>query len=155
MKTISVSSPQIKELIVKKIGKNLLWGLEKVIARYSLVPNTPFLSSEQFEWTQSLENNWQAIRNELDVILQYTEQIPRFQDISEDQARNVSKDDLWKTFFLYGYGVKMEQNCSYCRILLNISSREPNWRSPTCTEISLHPTSSNLSEPGRRFILVV
>ncbi len=114
MKTISVSSPQIKEVIVKKIGKNLLWGLEKVITRYSLVPNTPFLSSEEFEWTQTLEQNWQAIRNELDVILQYTEQLPRFQDISEDQGRNISKDDLWKTFFLYGYGVKMEQNCDYC-----------------------------------------
>ena len=99
MKTISVSSPQIKELIVKKIGRNFLWGLEKVISRYSLVPNTPFLSSKQFEWTHALETNWQAIREELDVILQYTEQLPRFQDISEDQGRNISKDDLWKTFF--------------------------------------------------------
>ena len=114
MKTISVSSPQIKELIVKKIGRNFLWGLEKVISRFSLVPNTPFLSSEQFEWTQTLEKNWQAIREELDIILQYTEQLPRFQDISEDQGRNISKDDLWKTLFLYGYGVKMEQNCEYC-----------------------------------------
>jgi len=61
MKTISVSSPQIKELIVKKIGRNFLWGLEKVISRYSLVPNTPFLSSKQFEWTHALETNWQAI----------------------------------------------------------------------------------------------
>lgn len=114
MKIISVSPTQIKEVIIQKFGKNFLWGLEKVIARYSLVPNTPFLPSEQFEWTQTLEQNWQAIRSELDVILQYTEQLPRFQDISEDQGRNISKDDLWKTFFLYGYGVKMEQNCDYC-----------------------------------------
>jgi len=132
MKTISVSSPQIKELIVKKIGRNFLWGLEKVISRYSLVPNTPFLSSKQFEWTHALETNWQAIREELDVILQYTEQLPRFQDISEDQGRNISKDDLWKTFFLYGYGVKMEQNCEYCpettRIIPLVSRENDDFR---------------------------
>ena len=25
-----------------------------------------------------------------------------------------SQDNLWKTFFLYGYGAKMQQNCDYC-----------------------------------------
>lgn len=114
MKTIRVSPPQIREIIVRKVGKNLVWGLEKVIARFSLVPNTPFLESEQFDWVPTLESQWQSIRDELDVILQYTEQLPRFQDISPDQARKISQDNLWKTFFLYGYGVKMKQNCDYC-----------------------------------------
>ncbi|MEM8672361.1 MAG: aspartyl/asparaginyl beta-hydroxylase domain-containing protein [Cyanobacteria bacterium P01_G01_bin.67] len=114
MKTMGISPFQIRELIVKKIGKNLLWGLEKVIARYSLVANTPFLVSEQFPWVLTLEQNWQVIRDELDVILEYADQLPRFQDISPDQGRSISKDNLWKTFFLYGYGVKMQQNCNYC-----------------------------------------
>lgn len=114
MKIISVSTPQIRELVVNQLGKKIIWGLEKLIARYSLVPNTPFLSSEQFDWTSTLEQNWQLIRDELDVLLQYTNELPRFQDISPDQGKSISKDDLWKTFFLYGYGVKMEQNCDYC-----------------------------------------
>ncbi|MGF1589763.1 MAG: aspartyl/asparaginyl beta-hydroxylase domain-containing protein [Pleurocapsa sp.] len=114
MKLIKVSPPQIREILVKKIGKNILWGLEKVIARYSLVPNTPFLPAKQFSWVPTLEQNWQTIRNELDVILQYTDELPRFQDISPDQGQNISQDNLWKTFFLYGYGVKMQQNCDYC-----------------------------------------
>lgn len=114
MKTISISPPQIREIIVRKVGKNALWGLEKVISRFSLVPNTPFFASEQFDWVPTLEENWKAIADELEVILQYTEQLPRFQDISPDQANQISQDNLWKTFFLYGYGVKMEQNCSYC-----------------------------------------
>lgn len=114
MKISEFSQPQLRELVVKKLGKNILWGLEKIIARYSLVPDTPFLSSAQFDWASILEQNWSKIREELDVVLQYTDELPRFQDISPDQGNNISQDNLWKTFFLYGYGAKMEQNCSYC-----------------------------------------
>lgn len=114
MRAINLSPWEIRELVVKKIGKNLLWGLEKIISRFSLVPTTPFLDSAQFSWVATLESNWQAIRDELDQVLVYTEQLPRFQDISPDQGRSISKDNLWKTFFLYGYGVKMAQNCQYC-----------------------------------------
>ena len=114
MKTMKLSQPQLREIIVQKLGKNILWGLEKIISRYSLVEDTPFFESKRFDWTSTLEQNWRQIRNELDVVLQYTDELPRFQDISPDQSVNISKDSLWKTFFLYGYGVKMEQNCSYC-----------------------------------------
>ncbi|MEO0834856.1 MAG: aspartyl/asparaginyl beta-hydroxylase domain-containing protein, partial [Cyanobacteria bacterium J06642_3] len=125
MKMIRVSPPQIREIIVKKIGKNILWELEKVVARYSLVANTPFLSSSQFDWVTNLEQNWQLIRDELDVILEYTDQLPRFQDISPDQAASISKDNLWKTFFLYGYGAKMQQNCDYCPETTRIIEQVP------------------------------
>lgn len=109
-----ISLPKIRELIVHQLGRKIVWGLEKFISRYSLVANTPFLASEQFDWVPILEENWQAIRAELDVILQYTDHLPRFQDISPDQGMNISQDNRWKTFFLYGYGVKMSQNCDYC-----------------------------------------
>ncbi|MEM7593953.1 MAG: aspartyl/asparaginyl beta-hydroxylase domain-containing protein [Cyanobacteria bacterium P01_A01_bin.83] len=111
--------------MVKKIGKNILWGLEKVIARYSLVANTPFLLSSQFDWVTNLEQNWQVIRDELDVMLKYTDQLPRFQDISPDQGVSISKDNLWKTFFLYGYGAKMQQNCDYCPETTRIIEQVP------------------------------
>ncbi|MEL6439924.1 MAG: aspartyl/asparaginyl beta-hydroxylase domain-containing protein [Cyanobacteria bacterium J06621_8] len=114
MREIKVSPLQIRELLVKKVGKNLLWGLERIISRFSLVPTTPFLNSKEFDWIPRLEENWETVRGELDQILQYTDDLPRFQDISPDQAGSISKDNLWKTFFLYGYGVKMEQNCQYC-----------------------------------------
>lgn len=124
MKATKSFSFSIREAIVNKLGKNIIWSLEKFITRYSLVANTPFLDKAEFPWVETLESNWQTIRKELDVILNYSDNLPRFQDISPDQARNVSKDDLWKTFFLYGYGVKMQQNCTYCpettRIIENI-----------------------------------
>ena len=107
-------SLQIREIILDRLGKKLLWNLERFIIRYSLVENTPFLNSKQFSWKPLLEENWLAIAKELDAILQYADELPRFQDISPDQAKNISKDNLWKTFFLYGYGVKLEQNCEAC-----------------------------------------
>lgn len=114
METTKVSQSPIREVIVNKLGKNIVWWLEKFISRYSLIENTPFLDPEQFNWVSGLEKDWLTITNELNEILQYTDDLPRFQDISPDQGRNISQDNLWKTFFLYGYGVKMDQNCGYC-----------------------------------------
>ena len=128
MKTLKFSPPNLRELVVKNWGKKALWGLEKLIAHYSLVPNTPFLASAQFPWASLLEQNWQEIREELDVVLQYENQLPRFQDISPDQANSISRDNLWKTFYLYGYGVKMEQNCNYCPQTTQIIEQIPGMK---------------------------
>lgn len=113
MKRTTTFQSSLREVIVGKLGKNILWGLEKFLTRYSLVATTPFLESSQFSWVSLLESNWQVIKEELNLILHYTEHLPSFQDISPDQAR-ITQDNLWKTFFLYGYGVKMQRNCDYC-----------------------------------------
>ncbi|MEO1693053.1 MAG: aspartyl/asparaginyl beta-hydroxylase domain-containing protein [Cyanobacteria bacterium J06631_6] len=128
MKTLKFSPPQVRELLVNNLGRKALWGLEKFIARYSLVPNTPFLSSTQFSWISLLEKNWQTITEELEVVLQYENELPRFQDISPDQGKNISRDNLWKTFFLYGYGVKMSQNCDYCPQTTRIIEQIPGMK---------------------------
>jgi beta-hydroxylase len=41
------------------------------------------------------------------------EDIPNFQDLSEAQ-RVLTEGDQWKTFWLYGYGQKAEENCARC-----------------------------------------
>jgi beta-hydroxylase len=102
-----------KRKFVKDLGGNVLWKLERFMAKHSKVSNAPFLDPYQFEWANFLEQNWRIIRDELDQILQFKESIPRFQDISEDQ-KSISKDDDWRTFFLYGFGYKAEINCSRC-----------------------------------------
>jgi ornithine lipid ester-linked acyl 2-hydroxylase len=104
---------KIRSFLVYKIGKKVIFWLENLIGRYSLIGNNFFFEPHDFAWVSQLEENWQPIRKELDVILESTEQLPGFHDISQDQNR-LSGDGLWKTFFLYGYGIKMEQNCQYC-----------------------------------------
>ncbi len=106
--------PSIRNFLIYQIGAPLLQQFEKLIPRYSRVGTTPFLDSSEFAWTQTLEKHWHIIYQELEQVLLYRESLPNFQDISPDQATVTSTDDRWKTYFLYGYGVRAEQNCQRC-----------------------------------------
>lgn len=95
------------------VGLWIIKRLEKFISRYSLVEDKPVFAPGDFPWTVLLENNWRTIREELDKIIKEYDQLPNFQDISRDQV-NISNDTRWKTFFLYGYGYRMDRNCRLC-----------------------------------------
>lgn len=98
---------------LKQLGHAGLHALDTLYGRFSKVGDKPVHDPSIFSWTRSLEDNWRAIRDELDEILQHREALPNFHDITED-ASTISQDDDWKTFFLYGYGVKAEENCARC-----------------------------------------
>ncbi len=99
--------------ILLKQGGNLLLFLEKYIAHASLVGNKPFFDIQQFEWISRIESEWLSIRQELDKVLQYSEELPNFQDISKDQY-SITQDNLWKTYMLYAFGIKSYKNCTRC-----------------------------------------
>lgn len=95
------------------LGLWIIKRLEKAILRYSTVGDSPFFEPRQFAWVAELEANWLSILKELEVVLHDGDRLPNFQDISKDQ-RNITQDDKWKTFFLFGYGYKMDNNCARC-----------------------------------------
>lgn len=105
---------KFRKILIYNIGVKLLWYFEKLIPNYSLIGNTAFFDPYQFDWAKELEANSILIRKELDEILKHRDNLPNFQDISPDQADYTSPDDLWKTYFLYGYGMKGEKNCEMC-----------------------------------------
>ena len=94
-------------------GEALVRSLEANIARHSLVDDRPFLAPGTFPWITDLEAHWPVIRQELDDVLHLVESLPNFQDISADQS-SITNDNLWKTFFFYGYGFKAKRNCLRC-----------------------------------------
>lgn len=98
---------------VRNVGGKALRTLESIIARGSIIGNTPFFENDVFPWTEKLEKNHGLIRTELQNVLKQIEEIPNFQDISKDQV-SITKDNNWKTFFLYGMGYKTERNCARC-----------------------------------------
>ena len=98
---------------LKQLGHAGMHALDGVYGHFSTVGDRPVHSPDLFEWTSMLEDNWTIMREELDDILQYREALPSFHDIAED-ASTISQDDDWKTFFLYGYGEKAEENCARC-----------------------------------------
>lgn len=95
------------------VGLWIIKRIERVLVHYSEVPDTPFQDPAAFPWIAPLESRWRDIRAELDVVLQRPETIPNFQDISRDQE-NITRDDRWKTYFLHGYGYRMDGNCAKC-----------------------------------------
>ncbi len=108
-----MSEKKKKHRLSVALGLWVIKRIEQVLVRYSLVGDTPFLPSSAFDWVDLLEANWKTIRAELDQVLETPERIPNFQDISRDQA-NITRDDKWKSYFLYGYGYKMPENCNKC-----------------------------------------
>jgi beta-hydroxylase len=95
------------------VGDRVLKFIDRLIARQSIVATTPFLDPAGFPWVRDIEANWETIRAELDAVLARLDALPNFQDISTDQY-NLTDDDLWKTFFLYGYGFRSDANCRRC-----------------------------------------
>lgn len=104
---------QKKNRLIKDVGFSLIQFLERLIVRFSPHGNSCFFDPSEFPWTRSLETHWTTIRQEMDQILEHREMLPNFQDISEDQT-SITTDDKWKTYFLYGFGYKAEQNCARC-----------------------------------------
>lgn len=122
MSAVSAQNTAVETVKKKKKRKHrpsvaaglwLIKRIERVLTRYSEVPDTPFLAPAQFPWVSGLEARWGEVRAELERVLQRPEILPNFQDISRDQV-NITQDDHWKTFFLYGYGYRMDGNCDLC-----------------------------------------
>jgi aspartyl/asparaginyl beta-hydroxylase (cupin superfamily) len=99
--------------LANEAGARVLHLTERFVLRSSLVPTTPFLATDTFEWVARLEAGAGEIRAELDDVLSFRDELPNFQDISIDQA-SITDDDGWKTFFFFAYGFRSEANCARC-----------------------------------------
>ena len=72
-----------------------------------------FFEPASFPWVSGVEAQWVTIRKELEAVMARREDIPNFQDISEAQ-KALTEGEQWKTFWLYAYGEKAEENCVRC-----------------------------------------
>ena len=116
-----------KRRFVKIAGGAALRKLEQIVRRASVFGNPAFYKTEDFPWVKELEANWEVIREEAEYIVSLRDKIPNFQDISKDQ-RSLTKDDKWKTFFLYGLGVKSDLNCSFCPETARLIEKVPGMK---------------------------
>jgi len=83
-----------------------------------------FFKTEAFPWVREVEANWSIIRKELNVLLEHKEEIPNLQDVSPEQS-SVAQGESWKSFFLFGFGHKIEQNCAKCPETTRIVGKIP------------------------------
>jgi len=90
--------------------------------------NKTFFDPNSFPWVAAVEAEWGAVRKELDALLTRREEIPNFQDISDAQ-KDLTEGDQWKTFWLYAYGKKAEENCARCPETVRVLQKIPGMTS--------------------------
>lgn len=95
------------------VGERILAPIERFIGKRSLVGDATFFDNDRFPWIAEIEANWQTIRKEMEAVLADHEALPNFQDISKDQIE-ITDDDKWKTYFLYGYGFEAKLGVETC-----------------------------------------
>ena len=98
------------------------------IAASSKISNAPVLDAELFDWTGKLERNWQTIRDEAQAIYQHLDSIPPLREISPDH-RGIVSDNSWRSFFLIGYGNRVEANIARAPRTANLVSEIPGLNS--------------------------
>ena len=96
-----------------KIGEAILAPVERFIGKRSLVGDATFFPLERFPWVKHVEDNWTVIREEAERLLEVQADLANFQDISKDQIE-ITDDDRWKTFFIYGYGFEAKLGVEMC-----------------------------------------
>jgi ornithine lipid ester-linked acyl 2-hydroxylase len=95
------------------VGERILAPIERFIGKRSLVGDATFFPLDRFPWVEHIEDNCTVIREEVERLLEDHAALPNFQDISKDQIE-ITDDDRWKTFFLYGYGFTAKLGVEMC-----------------------------------------
>ena len=96
-----------------RLGKKARWWINRIVSRYSCVPLTPIVSTEHFPWLRTIEQAAPLIRAEADYLLRHVAAIPPMNQMSPDHQR-IAGDGGWRSFFLVGYGYRIEDNCARC-----------------------------------------
>ena len=96
-----------------RYGKRVRPALNAWIARNSLIPTTPVLSSQSFSWSDHLLANWRDIQAECQLLLNERDAIPPLGEISPHHRR-IDVENRWKSFFFEAHGWKVDANRARC-----------------------------------------
>lgn len=99
--------------LIIRIGKRLRGLFDRLIAGSSLVANDPVLDMRDFPWTQALRDHWEEIRDEAVGVALVGHASPSLATISPDH-RAIAQVDMWRSFFLWGYGYPIDDILARC-----------------------------------------
>lgn len=91
----------------------VLPAFDRLLMKSAATAEYPIFPNSLFPWIPYLEGNAPRIRAEAQALLRDRMSVPSVREISPDHAK-IAVDDKWRSFFLWGYGVKIEQNCARC-----------------------------------------
>jgi len=113
-----------KRPLIVRWGKKARKRLNRFLSRYSLVPLDPVLDTADFPWLRRLEAAAPEIQKEAAQLLRNIGAIPPMNEMSPDHQR-IAGDGGWRSFFLVGYGIRVEDNCARCPQTVRALSNVP------------------------------
>ncbi len=125
--------------LIIKIGKRLRGTMNRISMAQSKIATEPVLHANAFQWTSHLADNWQTIAQEAAAILRHRDAVPPLKEISPDHAR-IAGDGNWRSFFLFGYGYEVAENCARAPVTADLVRRIPD----------LNSAFFSILEPGAR-----
>lgn len=102
-----------KRPLIVRAGKKARNALNRLLSRYSLVPLDPVLAAADFPWLTEIEKMTPRIQAEADYLLKHLSAVPPMNEMSPDHQR-IAAAGGWRSFFLVGYGIRLESNCARC-----------------------------------------
>jgi ornithine lipid ester-linked acyl 2-hydroxylase len=100
-----------KKRAIGRFYKPIRRWANEVIINNSLVGDPPVFDPKTFPWTRTLEDNWLAIRDDAMSIWRHWDALPPMVEVVP-MTHKITTDDTWRTFFLWCYGERIEQNCA-------------------------------------------
>jgi ornithine lipid ester-linked acyl 2-hydroxylase len=123
--TLSQRFADYRRGVVYRFGERATRALTSFFASQSLVEDKPILDSANFPFLKDFTDNWEAILAEAKEILKNREDIPAFQEVSPDQNA-IATGKNWRTFFLFGFGERLVNNCAKAPITTALLEKVPN-----------------------------
>jgi beta-hydroxylase len=110
--------------LLGRLGVPVVNTLEGVMAGSSIIPDAPVYDSHTFPWVREIEADWRLVREELDQIMSYRDQMPSFHEIIKEVS-TITTDNDWKTFFLMGVGLETSENARRCPNTIKVLKKIP------------------------------
>ena len=101
-----------RELVIAAGLRFLPW-LDRFLMSFADYPEHQIFPNRQFPWTAQLAEHWQNICGEAEQVLRDRMAVPSIREISPDHDK-IAVDEKWRSFFLWGYGLRAEANCARC-----------------------------------------
>jgi beta-hydroxylase len=95
---------------------------------FSMIGTEPVFEARHFAWADALRANWRAIREEALAVSSNPDDVPPLNTISPDHQR-IAADQGWRSFFLVGYGARIDQNLSRCPVTASVLKQVPDLNS--------------------------
>ena len=96
-----------------RIGKRQRKWINPFIKKHSKIGDAAVFDRSHFPWMSQLESEWEAIRDEALAVLKHRDGIPPLAEISPDH-KGLDNQNKWRSYFLWGYGFRVDKNCERC-----------------------------------------